>query len=150
MPPAGYEHGAIGIRFAAILFNFVSTRDLGCVTGSDTGFILCHDPDTVRAPDVSFVSRNRLPETLPVKYWDGAPDLAIEVLSRSDSATEMDAKVQEYLDAGATEVIVITPKMKMVKIFRQGQTATILRSGDTLRDLVAIPGFECSVNEIFA
>ena len=62
----------------------------------------------------------------------------------------MDAKVEEYLDAGTTEVIVITPTMKMVKIFRHGQTATILRSGDILRDLESVPGFQCRVDEIFA
>ncbi len=60
------------------------------------------------------------------------------------------AKVQEYLDAGSTEAIVITPKMKIVKIFRHGQTATILRSGDNLRDLKSVAGFECHVDEIFA
>ena len=58
--------------------------------------------------------------------------------------------LQEYLDAGTTEVIVITPKMKMVKIFRHGHTATVLRSGDILRDLDSVPGFQCHVDEIFA
>jgi len=149
MPPAGYDHGAIGVRLTAFLFNHVSSHQLGCVTGPDTGFILSQDPDTVRAPDVSFVRQERLPDPLPVKFWEGAPDLAVEVLSPSDSATEMDAKVQEYLDAGATEVIVITPKLKMVKIFRHGQTATVLRSGDILRDLESVPGFQCHIDEIF-
>lgn len=150
MPPAGYNHGAVGMSLGALLFSHVRSNNLGRVTGPDTGFLLAHDPDTVRAPDISFVRRERLIDPLPVKYWDGAPDLAVEVLSPSDSATEMDAKVQEYLDAGATEVIVITPKMKMVKIFRHGHTATVLRSGDLLRDLESVPGFQCQVDEIFA
>lgn len=150
MPPAGYNHGAVGMTLGALLFAHVRIKNLGCVTGPDTGFMLARDPDTVRAPDVSFVRRDRLPDPLPVKYWEGAPDLAVEVLSPSDSATEMDAKVQEYLDAGTTEVIVITPKLKLVKIFRHGQTATVLRSGDILRDLESVPGFQCDVDEIFA
>lgn len=150
MPPAGYNHGAVGVNVVALLSAHVRSNHLGCVTGPDTGFVLHHDPDTVRAPDISFVRQDRLLDPRPVKYWEGAPDLAIEVLSPSDSATEMDAKVQEYLDAGATEVIVINPKLKMVKIFRHGQTATVLRSGDILRDLASVPGFQCDVDEIFA
>jgi Uma2 family endonuclease len=150
MSPAGFDHGAIGMSLACLLFQHVRTQQLGVVVGPDTGFVLARDPDTVRAPDVAFVRRDRVPTPRPVKFWAGAPDLAVEVLSPSDSATEMDAKVQEYLDAGATEVIVITPKMKMVKIFRHGQTATVLRSGDILRDLESIPGFQCQIDEIFA
>lgn len=150
MPPAGFDHGAIGMCVASLLFQHVRSHKLGCVVGPDTGFVLAHDPDTVRAPDVAFVRQDRLMTPRPVKYWDGAPDLAVEVLSPSDSATEMDAKVQEYLDAGTTEVIVITPKLKMVKIFRHGQTATVLRSGDILRDLESVPGFQCHIDEIFA
>ena len=150
MSPAGYDHGAVGICLAAFLFNHVRSNQLGCVTGPDTGFILSRDPDTVRSPDIAFVRQERIPPQRPVKFWEGAPDLAVEVLSPSDSATKMDAKVEEYLDAGTTEVIVITPTMKMVKIFRHGQTATILRSGDILRDLESVPGFQCRVDEIFA
>lgn len=150
MSPAGFDRGAIGVYLASSLFQHVRSQNLGCVVGPDTGFVLAHNPDTVRAPDVAFVRQDRLVTPRPVKFWEGAPDLAIEVLSPSDSATEMDAKVQEYLDAGATEVIVVTPKLKVVKIFRQGQTATILRSGDILRDLESVPGFQCKVDEIFA
>ncbi len=150
MSPAGYDHGEIGQNILYFLQVHVRQNDLGSIVGPDTGFILQRDPDTVRSPDGAFVRKERAVTPRPVKFWDGAPDLAIEVLSPSDSATEMDAKVQEYLDAGTTEVIVITPKMKLLKVFRHGQTATILRSGDLLRDLESVPGFECSVDEIFA
>ncbi len=150
MSPAGFDHGAIGVCLGSLLFQHVRSHKLGCVVCADTGFVLARDPDTVRAPDVAFVRQDRLLNPRPVKFWDGAPDLAVEVLSPSDSASEMDAKVQEYLDAGATEVIVITPKMKMLKIFRHGQTATVLRSGDILRDLESVPGFQCQIDEIFA
>lgn len=150
MSPAGYDHGQIGQNFLLLLHSYVKKADLGGVVGPDTGFVLGRNPDTVRGPDGAFVKKERIPTPRPIKFWEGAPDLAIEVLSPSDSATEMDAKVQEYLDAGATEVIVVTPKMKMVKIFRHGQTATVLRSGDILRDLESVPGFQCHIDEIFA
>ncbi len=150
MSPAGYDHGQIGQNFLLLFHGYVRKHDLGGVVGPDTGFVLKRDPDSVRSPDAAFIRKERIPTPRPVKYWEGAPDLAVEVLSPSDSATEMDAKVQEYLDAGATEVIVITPKLKMVKIFRHGQTATVLRSGDILRDLESVPGFQCQVDEIFA
>jgi Uma2 family endonuclease len=96
MSPAGYNHGAVGMSLATLLFAYVRTNNLGCVTGPHTGFVLARDPDTVRAPDISFVRQDRIPTPRPVKYWDGAPDLAVEVLSPSDSATDMDAKDRHY------------------------------------------------------
>ncbi len=150
MSPAGFDHGEISQNILFLLQVHVRKNGLGSIVGPDTGFVLSRDPDTVRSPDGAFIRKERTLTPRPVKYWDGVPDLAVEVLSPSDSATEMDAKVQEYLDAGATEVIVITPKMKMVKIFRHGHTATVLRSGDILRDLESVPGFQCQVDEIFA
>ena len=150
MTPAGFDHGAISSRFVVRLGAHVLSARLGEVLTAETGFVLSHDPDTVRAPDVAFVRQDRIPSPRPVKFWDGAPDLAVEVISPSDTATDIDDKVQEYLDAGTTEVIVINPKIKSVKVFRRGQNATVLRSGDVLDGLESVPGFRCTVDEVFS
>ena len=150
MSPAGYEHGAVWMTFALLLASFANSHRLGTVVGADTGFVLQRNPDTVRAPDVAFVRRERIPDPRPVKFFDGAPDLAVEVLSPSDTVADVDDKAQEYLDAGTTEVIVINPKIKSVKVFRRGQNATVLRSGDVLEGLESVPGFRCTVDEVFS
>jgi Uma2 family endonuclease len=149
MAPAGFDHGAVGINLATGLAHFVKKHQLGTVVGPDTGFIISRDPDTVRAPDCAFVRRDRVPTPRPLKFWPGAPDLAVEVLSPSDTAFEVDEKVQEMLDAGTEEVIVVNPRQKTVKIFRKGQTALVLGVADTLENLSVLPGFRCPVAEIF-
>ena len=92
MSPAGFEHGVITQRIAAFLHGYVSGnvsgRRLGVVTAAETGFVLARSPDTVRAPDVAFVAESRLPHGRTVGYFEGAPDLAIEVLSPSDIRDE--------------------------------------------------------------
>ena len=150
MAPAGFDHGAIGINLAVELLQYVKKRKLGTVVGPDTGFIIAHNPDTVRAPDVAFVRRDRVPTPRPVKFWPGAPDLAVEVVSPGDTVFEVDEKVQEWLDAGTGEVIVVNPRQKTVKVFRKGQTAVVLGIADTLENLSVVPGFRCAVADIFA
>lgn len=150
MAPAGFDHGAIGISLATELAHFVKKQHLGTVVGPDTGFIIARDPDTVRAPDVAFVRRDRVPTPRPIKFWLGAPDLAVEVVSPGDTVFEVDEKVHEWLDAGTEEVIVVNPRQKTVKVFRKGQTAVVLGVSDTLESLSAVPGFCCAVADIFA
>lgn len=149
MSPSGFRHSAIGLRFGSRLSNFVEENRLGIVVGADGGFLISRDPDTVRAPDVGFVRQDRVPSPLPVKFWDGAPDLAVEVISPSDTAVAVDEKVQDWLDAGTQEVVVINPKLKQVKVFRSGGTAIVLRAGDALEGLESVPGFRCEIAELF-
>ena len=149
MPLSGFDHSAICVHFVALLAQHVKSHGLGVVVGPDTGFIIGRQPDTVRAPDGGFVCIDRLVEPLPVKFWDGAPDLAVEVISPSDKALAVDEKVQDWLDAGTQEVIVINPKQKSVKVFRCGGTASVLRAGDVLEALESVPGFRCEIAELF-
>ena len=149
MSPSGFSHSAIGARFCGRLSNFVEAGRLGVVVGADGGFLISRNPDTVRAPDVGFVRQDRVPSPLPVKFWDGAPDLAVEVISPSDTALAVDEKVQDWLDAGTEEVIVINPKQKSVKVFRSGGTASVLRGDDVPEALESVPGFRCEIAELF-
>src|SRR5688500_6257676 len=100
MPPGGFDHGAIGMNIAVRLGAHVAQNRLGVVLGADTGFVLSRNPDTVRAPDVAFVAAARIPASgRTVRFWEGAPDVAIEVVSPGDTVEEVEEKVDHYLDA---------------------------------------------------
>jgi Uma2 family endonuclease len=151
MAPAGFDHGAVGIKIAARLLSFVESRRLGVVVGADTGFILRRNPDTVRAPDVSFVGADRIPAgARSVKFFDGPPDLAVEVISPSDTVDELDEKIADYLSAGCPMVWVVHPKTKSITIHRPSAQPVVLRETDHLDGQDVLPDFRCTVAEIFA
>ena len=101
MPPPGARHGSVAMRIGSLLNTYVLGNLLGRAFAAETGFILRRNPDTVRAPDASFVAGDRLPEgELPVGYLEMAPDLAVEVVSPSDTAREIQEKVADWLRAG--------------------------------------------------
>ncbi len=115
--PAGHPHGRIAMRFAWPLAQYVEERRLGAVYAAETGFLLASDPDTVRAPDVAFVRRERVAEVGETGgYLPGAPDLAVEVISPGDTYTGVEGKVTEWLQAGARMVIVVDPPNRAVKV----------------------------------
>jgi Uma2 family endonuclease len=109
MSPAGFEHGAIVAQITGPFQVFVRQHDLGIVTGAETGFYIERDPDTVRAPDLGFLKKDRLPESRVRAFFPGAPDLAVEVVSPDDRKREVLAKVQNWLETGCTLVWVVDP-----------------------------------------
>jgi Uma2 family endonuclease len=150
MPPSGGEHGAVGINLAVPLGQHVKANQLGVVLGAKTGFVIARDPDTVRAPDVAFVRKERIPATgIPRSFWPDAPDLAVEVVSPGDTVFEVDEKVQEWLEAGTAQVWVINPRRRTVSVYRAPTDVTILSDQDTLDGGVMLPGFRCPVRDLF-
>ena len=150
MSPAGSRHGQIIMVIAALLGPYVRARSLGVLFSPDTGFQLTSNPDTVRAPDVSFVSAARISETgVPDGYFRGAPDLAVEVISPTDRLQEVEDKVAEYLAAGARLVWVVSPKHRRVAVHALGLPSRILERDDRLDGGEVVPGFECLVRELF-
>jgi len=150
LSPAGFEHGLIAAALLRMLGNFVSERGLGYVVSTETGFVLARDPDTVRAPDVAFVSAERVAATgLPVGFFDGAPDLAVEVVSPTDASEAVEAKVLDYLEAGSGEVWVVHPARRTVRIAGTRDRSRILRAGDTLDGGEILPGFAVQVEDLF-
>jgi Uma2 family endonuclease len=117
MTPAGFRHGRVAASLTAALEAFVSQGVLGVVTATETGFLIEREPDTVRAPDVAFLRSQRLPAEEPVGFFPGAPDLAVEVLSPDDRASEVNAKVAQWLEAGCDAVWVVDPQNQTVTIF---------------------------------
>jgi Uma2 family endonuclease len=151
MAPAGFEHGAVIDNLQFLLTAHVRQQRLGIVVGAETGFLLARNPDTVLGADIGFVSTSRLPPGgRPQGYFPGPPDLAVEVLSPNDTTAQVANKVDDYLNAGAKLVWVVNPRSRCVTIHRTGQTPVLLSATDTLTDDRVVPGFQCSVAEIFA
>jgi len=148
MSPTGARHGAVSARVARILGQFVDENRLGVVFTSEAGFRLA--PDTVRAPDVSFVAAARLqPEGIPEGFFPGAPDLAIEVVSPDDSAGDLAKKIQEYLAAGATLVWVLYPNIRQLHSYTASSAVRVLGASETLTGEEMLPGFSVRVADYF-
>lgn len=149
MSPSGFEHGRLVVRVTLALASHVDQHKLGVVTGAETGFILERNPDTVRAPDVGFVRRERLPVGRQRGFFDGPPDLAVEVVSPSDRPADIDAKVRQWLDAGCLAVWVVDPDDITITVHRPGQPARTLGHGEHLEDQDVVLEFSLSVAEVF-
>jgi Uma2 family endonuclease len=149
MSPAGFEQGRIVSRIDRRLGAFVESRGLGEVTGAETGYYIQRDPDTVRAPDVGFVRAERVPRAPATGFFQGAPDLAVEVLSPGDRAGEVLAKIQDWLDAGCKAVWLVDPAAQTVAVYRPGGTVARLAPADDLTAEDILPGFRLR-EEIFA
>src|SRR3989304_4716061 len=149
MSPAGSQHGWIIGKLTVLLGKFVLAEKLGGIMGAETGFIIRRDPDTVRAPDVAFIRADRIPEKLPQGYFDGPPDLAVEVLSPSDRESEVHSKTRDWLDAGCRAVWIVDPETKSVTIYKSTHDIVVLSTADTLIDAQILPGFTMAVSEIF-
>ena len=150
MTPAGHEHGEIAGALFAAIHTFVHQHKLGKVYAAETGFILSRNPDTVRAPDAAFVSAGRAAQQKRREgFFDGAPDLAVEVVSPEDTAEEVEVKVLEYLRAGTKLVWVANPRARTITTYRSLDKVRVLTPNDTLDGDDVLPGFAVAVNEIF-
>jgi Uma2 family endonuclease len=149
--PMGAESDLIAAAVITALNNTVRPQRLGYVFGSQTGF-RCFPArkGLVRKPDVSFVIRGRFPdERIPKGDILLAPDLAVEVVSPNDLYEEVELKVNEYLSAGVRLVWVVSPSAKTILVRRPNKSCTTLDRTDTLNGEDVLPGFSCSVAELF-
>jgi Uma2 family endonuclease len=150
MPPAGEEHGEIGLDIAARIWIHVKDNLLGTAYNSETGFILARDPDVLVAPDVAFVRAGRLPADRDRrKFVEVAPDLVVEVISPSEQPGDVTNKVQRYLDAGVQLVWVVYPAQQTVAVFKADRTWDTLHTSDTLDGADVLPGFTLPLGELF-
>jgi Uma2 family endonuclease len=149
MSPAGTRHGRVVGNVFASLHGYAA-RAGGLVLESSTGCRLCTDPDTVRVPDVSFIAAERAEAVGDIEgFWPGAPDLAIEVVSPSDSFAEVDEKVAEYLDAGCRMVVVVNPRRRTAAVYRSRKDIVLLTENDALDGDDVVPGWNLPLREIF-
>ncbi len=150
MSPAGPLHGRIAVRIGGRLDQYVHPKKLGEVYGAETGFTLQRNPDTVRAPDASFVSAARVKKAGKVKgFFPGAPDLAVEVVSPGDTAEEVQEKIEEYFNAGTLLVWIMYPQTQKVVVFKSARESVVLGVGDRLEGGEVVVGFTCLVEELF-
>ena len=148
MPPPGSRHGRTVVRVASRLDQFVDERQLGTVF-ADSGYLLEWGPDTVRAPDISFISAARLPpDQVPAGYPTLAPDLAVEVLSPSERPGARREKLWDYFTAGTRLVWEIDPAQRTITVYRSVHDRTTLAATDELTGAEVLPGFACRVGEL--
>jgi Uma2 family endonuclease len=151
MTPASNEPSRITMNIGAILWNHVRQHRLGDVLSSEAGFVLFPDRETVLAPDVAFVRAGREPQGEARWHFARlAPDLAVEVLSPSDRARDMEAKVAMYQEAGVPLIWVVDPRAETVTVLSLGQPAVVLTAADTLNGGEVLPEFQIEVVELFA
>jgi Uma2 family endonuclease len=148
--PVGGIHGEVVSELLSRLRNWAKAGKHGYVA-TEVGYVVRHNPDGVRAADVSFVRQARIPETgTPEGFWHLEPDLAVEVVSPTESAQEVLDKVSDYLTAGTPLVWVVYPRSQHVVVHTPDGLARTLHAGDVLEDLEVMPGFSLAVNELFA
>ncbi len=148
MPPPGWRHGRAVVRVASRLDRFVDEKQLGIVL-AESGYHLEWEPDTVRAPDVSFISAARLPPSeFPHAYPTLAPDLAVEVLSPSERPGARREKMRDYFAAGTRLVWEIDPAQRTITVYRSAHDGTPLAAADELTGAEVLPGFVCRVGEL--
>ena len=150
MSPAGHEHGRITVNVTASLFQHVKSHDLGAVYAAETGFVLATDPDLVRAPDAAFIRRERVAASGHEEgFWRGAPDLAIEVISPSDTYIEVEEKVGDWLEAGTRMVVVVNPRTRSARVYHARDQIQILTEDDSLDGGAVVPGWTLRLREVF-
>jgi Uma2 family endonuclease len=150
MSPAGGRHGKVALRLGALLLDYVRAHDLGDVFAAETGFLLTRDPDTVRAPDVAFVRRERI-DTLDdlTGFVSLAPDLVAEVISPTDTFSHVEEKTYFWLQSGVRVVLIVDPENRTVRVVRGPDHMQLLDEATELVTEDVIPGWRVNVRDLF-
>ena len=147
-PGPGYPHAFLQADLARHLGNWA--RETGCgKVAVEMDCIISMNPATVRRPDISVFIEPGSWENTPGNWSRGAPDVAIEVLSPSNTPAAMREKMRDYFDAGALRVWIADPKTCTVTIHRADRSKTIFRDGERLEDPEVLPGFGLEVGDLF-
>lgn len=147
MPPAGLDHGDLGAEITMLLRAYAKKHRLGRVVNADTGFRLAQD--IVRAPDIAFIRADRWETVKSRGFAKGAPDLAVEIFSPSDSVRQLMRKVKQYFAAGTHTVWIVYEERREIHVLDKNGTDKILTDGDTLDCAELLPGFSVAVADIF-
>lgn len=147
---AGIRESILAIAIGCLLRDFVRARNLGLVMGADGMARLA--PGLVRIPDVSFISWDRLPgRRVPTgAFLELAPNLAVEVLSPSNTNEEMSRKLNDYLTAGVSLVWYVNPPTRTVEVFTSADHSIVVREDQVLNGGEVLPGFELPLIQLFS
>lgn len=149
LPYSSVTRGICASKVVCLLGSFVSKHSLGVTLGASTGFHIFHNPDTVRAPDVAFVTNDRIPFPFPVGFFPGPPDIAVEVLSPGDRVSEVNDKTRDWLAAGCQEVWNVDPQMQTITVHRADGTIRLLTSADVLESPNLLKEFRLELKSLF-
>ena len=148
-PPPNWEHGRIAGNVYFAIRLYLTHKPIGEVV-VESGVIVDRDPATVRGPDVSFMSRDRLPQNDRMnRYADSTPDLCVEVLSPSNSRSDIRDKLGEYFAGGAKLVWVVDPDDRSVTAYQNAQEGRVLHQGTSIDGGEVLPNFTCPVADFF-
>lgn len=148
--PASVEHGLIVAEFEFRIGLFVRVHGLGRVFGADTGFLMTRAPEQLRAADVALISVARLISVKRGAWLSSPPDLAVEVISEHDLASDIRRKTEDYMENGARLLWIVYPDERLIDVYRPGEPAQTLRESDDLDGFDVLPGFSVPVAELFA
>jgi Uma2 family endonuclease len=151
-PYTGWRHGRLMLRLGSALLEYVKRHGAGDVAVGDVAFVLDlpHDRERVRGADIAFISAQRLQKGMPPeKFFHGAPDLAVEILSPSQTFASVEQKVLDYLEAGSRLVWVINPASRSATVYRAGGIGRLLCEHEQLQGEDLLPGFSILLSEIF-
>ena len=149
-PAPGAPHGMIATNLTFLLSAHVRELKVGWVFADSVGYQLVDLPRTVRRPDVSFVRADRLPaEGVGPGFLKLAPDLVVEVISPSETASELEEKLDDYRACGTLLIWVVDPAQRTVTIIASDASPRLVREGDRLDGGAVLPGFSCGVEELF-
>jgi Uma2 family endonuclease len=150
MAPTNSLHARATSRFDRSLGNYVEAHDLGEVLAGDPGFLLTVNPDTVRAPDIAFIQRERWDAVTQERgFWVGAPDLAVEIISPNDLYTEVEEKVADFLEHGTPLVLVVNPRRQTIAAHRPGQPVHKYAGNEVVQAEDIIPGWSLALPDLF-
>jgi Uma2 family endonuclease len=146
MAPPKFLHTLVAVAVFELLQAYLKQHG-GARAFPEAGYVLSHDPLTIRQPDVSVLTAERIRATNVDAYVEGSPELAVEVVSPSHSAQDLEIKVQQYLHSGAKQVWVVYPITKRVHVL--GSQVTVLGETQTLEAGDLLPGFSVKVADLF-
>ena len=146
--PPGTYHGRVQSNLHILVGSYVQAHKLGDVFGQDTGFKIASNPDTVRAPDLAFVSRERASLVGRRGYAALAPDFVAEILSPDDRPGEVLTKIGEWLEAGVKLVWVLDAERFEARVHRPDGTLVLLDADGSLDGEDVLPGFSCALSDV--
>ncbi len=148
MKPAGMEQGWINARLTARLGSYILRRKLGFFFDAQTGF---RPRENMRAPDFSFVSRERFPDgKLPKGFGHIPPDFVVEVLAPEENFDDYEEKVAEYISCGVRLIWLVDPNTETVMVVKGSGERKVLKGSDVLTGEDVLTGFKIRVKTIFA
>jgi Uma2 family endonuclease len=151
MAPTVYWHGEVETNLTTLLHTHIRAHGLGRVSCGEVLYIVRRNPDRVRAADIALIRQERVPSLEARQHiMEVIPELVVEILSQHDTVAEIHEKIEDWLTAGVQMLWVVDPFRHTVTIYQPGHDPVLLGERATLHGDPIVPGFRCTVAEIFA